>query len=153
MRYATWTTGQPFSESRSSATVVDAAAEVGHHDAEADHDLGRRDHEHEEHDGLAADVVEHAGEGDEGEVGGVEHELDAHEHDQHVAPHQQADGADGEDDGGQAQVPGSREAHADSSLSEVSSCSACTVGGRRASTTAPTTAMTSRAAVASNANR
>ena len=56
------------------------------------------------------------------------------------------------DIGGQAEIPGSRQAHADSSLS-VSSCSACTVGGRRASTTAPTTAITRSAAVASNANR
>ena len=153
MRYARWTTGQPLSESRSSATVVGAASIVGHDDPEADHDLSRRHHEHEEDQRLPTDVVEHAGERDEGEVGRVEHQLDAHEHDQDVAPHQQADGADGEDNGRQAQVPGSREAHAGSSLSVTSSWSACTVGGRRASTTAPTTAMTRRAAVASNANR
>ena len=45
-------------------------------------------------DGLPADVVEHAGEGDEGEVDRVEHELDAHEHDERVAPDEHADGAD-----------------------------------------------------------
>src|ERR1700729_3668209 len=89
-----------------------AAAEVRHHDPQAHHDLGCGHHEHEEHDRLPADVVEHAGEGDEGEVGRVEHQLNAHQHDQDVAPHQEADGTDGEDDGGQAEVPGSREAHA-----------------------------------------
>src|SRR5579863_10058458 len=65
---------------------VPAAAEDGHHDAEAHDDLGGGHHESEEHERLATDVVEHAGEGHEGEVGGVEHELDAHEHDEHVAP-------------------------------------------------------------------
>src|SRR5690348_1982312 len=34
------------------------APEDGHDDPEAHDDLGRRDHEHEEHDGLSADVVE-----------------------------------------------------------------------------------------------
>ena len=48
-----------------------------------------------------------AGEGDEGEVDGVEHQLDAHEHHQRVAPDQQADGADGEQHGGQHEVPAS----------------------------------------------
>src|SRR4051812_5170191 len=56
-----------------------SAPEDCHDDPEADHDLGRGHDEDEEHDDLAADVVEHAGEGDEGEVDGVEHELDAHE--------------------------------------------------------------------------
>ena len=35
-----------------------AASEDGHDDAEADDDFGGGDHEHEEHDDLAADVVE-----------------------------------------------------------------------------------------------
>ena len=35
-----------------------------------------------------------AGERDEGEIGGVQHELDAHEHHEDVAPDEQADGAD-----------------------------------------------------------
>ena len=50
---------------------------------------------------LAADVVQLAGEGDEGEVGGVQHQLDAHEHHEHVAPHEQADGADREEHRGE----------------------------------------------------
>ena len=83
----------------------------------------------------------------------IELMLNTHVHDQVVAPHQQADGADGEHNGRQAEVPGSREAHADSSLWSESSGSAWTVGGRRANTTAPTTAITRRAAVASKAKR
>ena len=55
---------------------------------------------------LAADVVELRGEGDEGEVDGVEHQLDAHEHHQRVAPDQQPDGADGEQQRAEHQVPG-----------------------------------------------
>src|SRR5437667_7642671 len=35
------------------------AAEDGHDDAEADHDLGRGHHEHKEHGHLPAEVVEH----------------------------------------------------------------------------------------------
>ena len=34
-----------------------ASAHDGHDDPEADHDLGRRHHQHEEHDRLPADVV------------------------------------------------------------------------------------------------
>src|SRR3954453_21314164 len=55
-------------------------------DAEADNDLGGGNDQHEEHDGLAADVVEGMGERDECEVDGVEHQLDAHEHHEGVAP-------------------------------------------------------------------
>src|SRR4051812_33315885 len=54
------------------------APEDGDDDAEADHHLGGGHDENEEHHDLAANVVEHAGESDEGEVDGVEHELDAH---------------------------------------------------------------------------
>ena len=57
-------------------------------------------------DTWPADVVERSGEGHEGEVDGVEHQLDAHEHHQRVAPDQQADGADGEQDGAEHEVPG-----------------------------------------------
>ena len=59
--------------------------------AEADHHLGRRHHQDEHDDRLAAGVVQHAREGDEGEGDGVEHQLDAHEHHQRVAPHEQAE--------------------------------------------------------------
>src|SRR5262249_14545133 len=53
------------------------ASQDGHDDAESDHDLGRGDDQHEEDGGLAVDVVEADGEGDERQVDGVEHELDA----------------------------------------------------------------------------
>ena len=106
MRNAAWTTdAQPFSEWRSSAVVLARRRKMATTMPEADDDLGRRHHQDEEHDRLAADVAEHPGEGHEGQVGGVQHQLDAHEHDQHVAPDQQADGADGEQHGRQAQVP------------------------------------------------
>src|SRR5687767_3229643 len=49
------------------------ASEDGDDDPEADHDLGCGDDEHERHDDLAADVVQHPGERDEREVDGVEH--------------------------------------------------------------------------------
>jgi len=60
-------------------------------------------------DGLAVDVVEHAGERDEGERHRVEHQLDAHEHHQRVAPHHQPDGADAEQQRPEHQVPGGRD--------------------------------------------
>src|SRR5690606_26810889 len=78
----------------------------GHDDPQSDHDLGRGDDEDEEDDRLAADVVEAAGEGDEAEVDGVEHQLDAHEHDQQVAADHQTGRPDREEHGGQHQVPG-----------------------------------------------
>src|SRR5688572_1279467 len=123
-----------------------AAAEDGHDDPEADDDLGRRHHQDEEHQRLAADVVELSGEGDEGEVHGVEHELDAHEHDEHVAPDQQAHGADGEQARGQGEVPLAVHGHSPSPPSWGR-------GGRRASTTAPTTAITSSTEVISKGSR
>ena len=58
------------------------------------------------------DLVELASEGDEGEVDGVEHQLDAHEHHQDVAPDEHADRPDGEQGGGQGEVPLPSHAHA-----------------------------------------
>src|SRR3712207_1985975 len=55
-----------------------APPEDGHDDPEAhDHLGGGHDEDEEDHD-LPAHVVEGAGERDEGQVDGVEHELDAH---------------------------------------------------------------------------
>ena len=102
---------QPFIRWRSSASAAGPAAEDGDDDAEAHHHLGRGHHQDEEHQHLPADVVQGAGERDEGEVGGVEHELDAHEHDQHVSAHQHAEGADGEEHGSERQVPGRVDGH------------------------------------------
>src|SRR3954451_18091904 len=82
--------------------VVDRGGPAGpvdrHDDREADHDLSGGDDHHEEGDDLAVDRAGRAGEGDQGQVDRVEHQLDAHEDDDRVAPHQHADGADGEQD-------------------------------------------------------
>ena len=83
---------QPRMMWRSSAVALRRRRKMATTMPEAHHHLGGRHHQDEEHERLAPDVVEHAGEGDEGEVGGVEHQLDAHEHHEHVAPHEQARG-------------------------------------------------------------
>src|SRR5437764_3422375 len=126
------------------------APEDGDDDAEADHHLGRGHDEHEEHDHLATDVVEHPGEGDEREIDGVEHELHAHEHHQHVAAHEQADGPDYEQECRQREIPGPRDCHGSS---VTVSARRSELNGRRARTTAPTTAITSSTDVASNGSR
>src|SRR5262245_14523943 len=60
------------------ARVVDrgrpASAEDRHDDRQPDHDLGGGDDHHEEGRHLAVEVAVLVGEGDEGEVGGVEHQ-------------------------------------------------------------------------------
>src|SRR5207247_1055483 len=79
--------------------VVDAGrralAEDDHQDAEADDHLGGGHHHDEEGEDLAVEVAGGAGEGEEREVDGVEHQLDAHEHHDGVAAHQHPDHADG----------------------------------------------------------
>ena len=94
------------------------------------------------------------GERDEGEVDGVEHQLDAHEHHERVAPHQQADGAEREEQRGEHEVPGRRD------LDDRERSSVVSLAGRRparlgvrARTTAATTAITSSTEVISKANR
>src|SRR5581483_3466887 len=72
-------------------------AEDTHDDGQADHDLGGGDHHGEEGDDLPVQVAVQPGEGDQGQVGGVEHELDAHEENDGVAPDEDARGADGEE--------------------------------------------------------
>src|SRR5882724_9925874 len=81
--------------------AADRSAEPidGETDRETDGRLGCGDRDDEERDHLAVVIVgPHAVEGDEGEVHGVEQELDAHQLNQEVAPHHEADRADGEDD-------------------------------------------------------
>src|ERR671921_1929102 len=62
-------------------------AEHGEHDSEPHGDLGRGygDHEHGVADAESSSVREVVGEGDEGEIDAVYHELDAHEDDDGVA--------------------------------------------------------------------
>ena len=105
------------------------------------------------------------GQGHEGEVDRVEHELDAHEHHQRVAPDEQAHGAHREEDGGQQQVPGRawgppRPASSRAHLLlrprpaglPVRRRAGSILNGRRARTTVARTATTSRIDVTSNAN-
>ena len=56
-----------------------ARAEERDDDGEADGGLGRGDDHDEEDEDLAVDLVPHVGEGDEGQVDGVEHQLNRHE--------------------------------------------------------------------------
>src|SRR6185437_6358176 len=65
---------------------------------------------------LAVSVVPHAREGDEGDVGRVEHELEAEQHDERVAAREHAGGADREDQRADHQVP--VEAHQPPSASD-----------------------------------
>ena len=70
---------------------------------QADDDLGRGDDDDHEGEDLALLAVEEPAVGDEGDVDGVEHQLDAHEHDDRVAPDQHPERADAEQEGGQAE--------------------------------------------------
>src|SRR5919112_1069019 len=98
----------PFASELEQVGVVDGGgatrAEDAQNDGQTNDDLGRRDEHHEQRDDLAVQRPPHAGEGDEGEVGRVEHELDAHEYDDRVAPQQEGRGADREQDRRQVQV-------------------------------------------------
>src|SRR5581483_193187 len=138
------------------------SAHEGDDDPEADHDLGRRDDEHEEDDDLPADVVERTGERHEREVHGVEHQLDAHEHDERVAADHEPDRTDREQQRPEHEVPGvsgvdvgeQRHSTTSTCLSVVASPSSVSrPAARRARTTAATTAMTRSTDVISNANR
>src|ERR1039457_80656 len=73
---------------------VPPATEDGQDDRQPDGDLGGGDDEGEEHQHLAGRVVERPREGDEGEIHGVQHQLDAHEHDDDVPAEQQPDRTD-----------------------------------------------------------
>src|SRR5215216_5203710 len=92
-----------------------AVAEDGDDDPEAHGGLGGRDRHHDEDEELPRHVAEVAGEGDEGQVHGVEHQLDAHEHLDGVALDDDADHADGEEHGREREIPGQGD-HRSSSL-------------------------------------
>ena len=74
------------------------------HDRQPHGRLGGGHGDDEEGEHLPGVVQMHAVEGDQGQVDGVEHQLDAHQRHDGVAPHQEANGADGEDHGRQHQV-------------------------------------------------
>ena len=67
-----------------------AEPEDGHDDGEADRHFRRRHAHHEEHEDLPLGRAVPLAEGDEGEVGGVEHHLDGHEDHERVAPDEHA---------------------------------------------------------------
>src|SRR5690606_31546609 len=113
------------------AGVVDrrgpAGSEDGHDDGQPDDDLGRGNHHDEERQDLAGQVAVDPGKGHQGQVRGVEHELDAEEGDDRVAPQQHGRGPDREQDAGQDQVV--HEAHCWSSRVAVSPSGASAGGG------------------------
>src|SRR2546421_199422 len=82
-----------------------AAAEDGDDDGEADRGLRGGSGDDEEHRRMAGEEAPHrrvghqreAGERQEGEIHGVEHQLDAHEDDDRVAPQHDAGGAEREE--------------------------------------------------------
>src|SRR5687768_16827097 len=64
------------------------AAEDRNDDGQSDGDLRGGDDHHEQDDDVPLNRSVHTGERDEGDVDGVEHELDAHEQHERVASHQ-----------------------------------------------------------------
>src|SRR4029453_6642068 len=86
--------GSTFEQGDAVGRGVGALAEQGDDDGQAHHHLGSGHHEHEHHDGLAAGVLQHAGERDERERDGVEYQLDAHEHHQRIAPDHRTEAPD-----------------------------------------------------------
>src|SRR5215207_9790917 len=82
-----------------------AAAEDGDDQAEADDDLAGGDHHHDHGEDLPLAVADHAAEGDEGEVAGVQHQLEAEEDHQGAAADQDPDRAGGEEQGREDDEP------------------------------------------------
>src|SRR5262245_29901280 len=87
-----------------------AAPEHGDDHRQSDGGLGGRDGDDEERRQVTHVHARIAGEGEEGEVGGVEHHLDAHEDHQRVAADQDAEHAQAEEQGGQEEVVLQRDA-------------------------------------------
>src|ERR1035441_5474342 len=76
----------------------------GDDDGEADGGFGGGDHHYEEDEDLAADLVPHVGEGDEGQVDRVEHQLNRDEDGDDVALDEEGGNADGEEHRGEDEV-------------------------------------------------
>src|ERR1044072_1312938 len=117
-----------------------AAAEEGDDQAEPDDDLAGGDDHHDDREDLPLLIADHAAEGDQGEVAGVQHQLQAEQDHDRAAADQQAHRAGGEEQAGEDDVP--LDAHPDppSRLPP-------------ASTTAPTAASRSRIEEASKGMR
>src|SRR3954452_10694273 len=82
------------------------AAENGDDQAKADDDLTGGDHHHDHREDLTLLVADHAAEGDEGEVAGVQHQLEAEQDHHRRSPDQDSQDAGGEEQGRQDDVPG-----------------------------------------------
>src|ERR1700722_586671 len=137
--------------------------------AEADADLAGRDGHHDQRKDLTIAVTPHAREGDQREVGAVEHQLQAKQHDQRVAARHDAEGAEREDDRRDGEIPA--DAHwlrlptpsaivpvpwgrsRSSGVIALPLSSSSRPPRRRASTTAPTAAISSRKEATSKASR
>src|SRR5262249_2771320 len=85
-----------------------AEPEYGDDDGETDGDFGGGHAEDEEDESLAIDGAVALPEGDDGQVGRVEHDPDRHEDDERIAPHEHAEDADDEDHRRHAHVVGGR---------------------------------------------
>src|SRR3954453_1316815 len=81
-----------------------SGAEDGHDDRQADDDLCGRHEHREEREDLSVEVAVHPGERHEGQVAGVQHQLDAHEHHDGVAPEQDPGTADREQQHGDDEI-------------------------------------------------
>ena len=80
------------------------AAENGDQNRQADGSFRGGDHDHEKCRGMTNHVLLLACEGEERQVGGVQHQLDAHEHHQGIAANQNAEHPHAEQDRRENQV-------------------------------------------------
>ena len=83
----------------------DVTAGHGDDEPEADDDLRGGDGHHGEGEDLAVERAVLAREGDQREVGRVQHQLQREQDDQRVAAQEHAERTDGEEDGGDGEVP------------------------------------------------
>src|SRR5215510_4189889 len=80
-----------------------ASAVERHDEGKADGDFGCGHGNDEKHHDLAVEVVVETGKGHEGEVGGVEHQLEAHVEDKQIAAEDDPEQAEGEEPGADEQ--------------------------------------------------
>ena len=86
-----------------------AGAEDGDDDGQAHSGFRGGDHHDEEDEDLSFDGVPLVGEGHEGEIDGVEHELDGHEDGDEAALDEEADDSKGKQERREDEIPGNRD--------------------------------------------
>src|SRR3990172_4555132 len=116
-----------------------AVAVESDHDRETHRRLRRRHHDDKEDQHLAVECPRRPGEGDEGEVHAVQHELHAHQHRDHVPAEEDAERPEGEEHEAQ-----------DERVMDEGGVLHPSQGSFLASATAPTSAARMRIDVASN---